>query len=215
MIGPQFERAHTYVTSVQKRDLSLVTVAVCFGLMQVACSDSNNDALGPWKEEVRLSDGRVIVVERVESFDVKTPIGDPGSAFVKEARLKVVAPLDLATMPELMMRYRPVIFDYDAASDVWFAIGVNDRACWAFREGHMNSTGTINLHPNFEFRLLNGAWTAVEIGPERLGLPANLLIKRTTIDQFDVVPLAEKARVDSDVGLPTSYLRVESYISCR
>ncbi len=182
-------------------------------ILALGCSKSD---LGPWKEEVRLSDGRVIVVERYETFEVKTPIGDPGNAFVQEARVKIVSPPELATIPELVMRNRPVILDHDAANNLWFAIGVNDHACGgdAFREGHMDSNGRLNIHPNFEFRLEGGEWRSVEISPERVGTPANLLIQRKSIDQFDVFPLAEKARLDSSEGLPRAYRRIQPYISC-
>jgi hypothetical protein len=179
-------------------------------ILALGCSKRD---LGPWKEEVRLSDGRVIVVERYESFEVTTPIGDPGSAFVQSAHIKVIAPADLAGVPELVMRYRPIIYDYDAVNNVWFAIGVNDNACDA-PPAHMDPNGRLNNHPNFEFRLEGGEWRGVEIGPERLGLPANLLIQRKSIDQFEVFPLAEKSRLNSNEGLPREYRRVESYISC-
>ena len=180
-------------------------------VLMTACSKSD---VGPWKEEVKLSNGQVIVVERYETFDLKRPIGDPGSAFIEEARIKFILPSELRSMPELIMRYRPVILDYDAVGNLWFAIGVNDRACGAFREGHMDSTGRVNLHPNFEFRLIDGGWREVEIGPERLGLSANLLIQRKTIDQFEVFPLAEKFRIDSDNRLPKEYRSIQPHIGC-
>lgn len=192
------------------REVCLVALGAVAAVILAACGRSD---VGPWKEEVELSDGRVIVVERFETLEVETPIGDPGSAFIEEARIKVLSPIELKSIPELVMRYRPVIFDYDAANDLWFAIGVNDRACWAFDEGHMDPTGRANLHPNFEFRLIDGAWQSVEIGPERLGLSANLLIQRTTIEQFDVLPLSEKARVDSD-RIPQKYRQIVPLVAC-
>lgn len=184
-------------------------------VLLVGCSKGDND-LGPWKEEIKLSDGRIIVVERFESFDVTRPMGDPGSAFVAESRIRIVAPPELAYVPELTLRQRPVILDYDVSNGVWFAIGVNDRACGpeALRAGHMNSKGTINLHPNFEYRLIDGLWQSVDIGPERLGLPANLLIQRMTIDRFEVLPLAEKARIDSDNRIPSQFQSVQPHIGC-
>ncbi len=194
--------------------IRLSAVSAIFAASLFGCSLDSSD-VGPWKEEVKLSDGRVIVVERYESFEVKTPMGDPGSAFVQEASVKIIAPPELVSLPKLVMRYRPVILDYDATNNLWFAIGVNDRACYAFREGHMDPTGRINIHPNFEYRLIDGAWQYVEIGPERLGLSANLLIMRTTIDQFEVVPLTEKKRVDSDSGLPDEFLKIQPHIGCR
>lgn len=196
-----------------RRGTGRLALGAAAALLLAACGSSDE---GPWKEEVKLSDGRVIVVERYETFEVKTPIGDPGSAFVEEARVKIVSPTELASIPELIMRYRPVIFDYDAANSLWFAIGVNDDACGGepFKAGHMNARGTVNIHPNFEFRLIDSRWRSVEMGPERLGLPANLLIRRTTIDQFNVVPLGEKARLDSNTALPKSYRQIQPHIGC-
>lgn len=195
-----------------QRDTGRMAFGAAAAVLLAACGHSD---VGPWKEEVKLSDGRVIVVERFETLEVKQPIGDPGSAFLEKAQVKIVSPPELASIPELVMRYRPVILDYDAANKFWFAIGVNDRACDAFDEGHMDPTGHANLHPNFEFRLIDGAWRNVEIGPERLGLSANLLIMRTTIEQFDVLPLSEKARLDSDNGIPKSYRQIVPLIACR
>lgn len=195
------------------RGSSLIACGAVAAAILAACGSSD---IGPWKEEVKLSDGRVIVVERLEIFEVKTPIGDPGSAFIEEARVKIVSPKDLVSMPELIMGYRPIILDYDAAKNMWFAIGVNDDACGGepFKAGHMNSRGTVNIHPNFEFRLIDNSWRSVDMGPERLGLPANLLIRRTTVDQFEVVPLSEKARLDSDNALPKWYRQVQPHIGC-
>lgn len=191
-------------------------VLVTLTTLLISCSWGDND-LGPWKEEVRLSDGRVIVVERYERFEVKTPIGDPGSAFLEETTIKFVAPQEMTGLPKFVMRYRPIVLDFDTARNLWFVIGVNDHACGseAFKAGHMNSRGTINLQPNMELRLIDDQWKAVEMDPSRIGLPANLLIKRTTIDQFKVVPLSEKRKLDSDSALPKSYRQVQPHIGCR
>jgi hypothetical protein len=82
----------------------------------------------------------------------------------------------------------------------------------------MDSTGLVNLHPNYEYRLLNGQWQEVEIGQERIGLPANLLIERTTIEKWNAahlpVPLAEKRRLDGQENLPVMYRRVTARVGC-
>jgi hypothetical protein len=194
----------------------LVSAWLLFGLC-AGCTEKDN-VLGPWKEEVKLSDGRVIVVQRFESFDINRPIGDPSSSFVQAARVKIVEPPDLAGIPELVMPYRPVIFDFDPVLGRFYAIGVTDNPCWLPQElqrKYMDPTRRFNIHPNFEFRLIDGAWTGVPIGPERLGLKANLLIKRTTIDRFDVLPLSEKAAVDFDNRIPKEYRQIEPRLGCR
>jgi hypothetical protein len=64
----------------------------------VACGPRG---LGPWQEEVRLSDGRKIVVERYEESEVRQPVGDVGAAFLTRTTLRFMAPRELATLPVL------------------------------------------------------------------------------------------------------------------
>lgn len=194
----------------------LLSLCVSF----IGCDSGEPHGLGPWREEVLLSDGRQIVVERYEETDVRKPIGDAGSAFISNTTIKFVTPADLAGLPALSMPYRPIILDYDREIETWFAIGVNTRMCLAdaFNSGHMNASGRVNLHPNFEYRLFAGRWEEVEIGPERVGLPANLLIRRVTVEKWNAlqrpVPLDEKRRLDSFSGTPTEYRQVQAHVGC-
>ena len=146
------------------------------------------EGLGPWQEEIRLSDGRVILVERFEGSTVRKPIGDAGAAFLDETTLKVVAPAELATtLPVLTTRYRPLILDFDPKIGTWFVIAFDERACQDTvskrGRGEMDPTGLINLRPNFEYRLQQGTWKEVPVVPERIGLPVNILIQRMTVEQ--------------------------------
>jgi hypothetical protein len=197
------------------RGLALGTCAVL-----VACGPSG---LGPWQEEGRLSDGRKIVVERYEETEVRQPIGDVGAAFLTRTTLKFVAPPELATLPVLSTQYRPLILDFDPAIGTWFVIAFDERACMqpipeAVHVGIMDKTGRINLRPNFEYRLVDGKWLEVRVGSERIGLPANLLIQRMTVEYWNdkglPVPLAEKHRLDSDPGVPTEYRRIQPRMGC-
>jgi hypothetical protein len=190
----------------------------------VAACNSNSGGLGPWQEEVQISDGRVILVERFEDSAVRKPIGDAGGAFLDETTLKVVAPAELATkLPMLTTRYRPLILDFDPKFGTWFVIAFDERVCMqkipeAIHEGIMDKTGRINLRPNFEYRLQQGAWVEVPVSPERIGLPVNLLIQRMTVDSWKAMrkpmPIAEKRRLDSDNRLPKEYREIVPRISC-
>ena len=143
----------------------------------------------PWQEEVQVSDGRVILVERFEDSTVRKAIGGAGGAFLNETTLKVVAPAELAmSLPVLTTRYRPLILDFDPKVGTWFVIAFDERVCEdrirKRRTGvRMDPSGLINLRPNFEYRLQDGAWVEVPVSPERIGLPVNLLIQRMTVDQ--------------------------------
>jgi len=200
----------------------VLVVAACrvvlAGLL-VLVAGCDRDHIGPWQEQVRLGDGRVIVVERDERFRVSDPIGDVGAAFIQNTTLRFIDPPALAELPTLSIGYRPILLDYDPEGGYWYVIAVNDHACWPteaeWKAGHLNATGRANIHPNFEYRLIDGTWREVEIGADRIGRGANLLITRTTIDDFDVVPLSEKHRLDGHPRLPEPYRRVEPLIACR
>ena len=94
--------------------------------------------LGPWQEEVRLSDGRMVVVERYEESEVRQPIADVGAAFLTVTTVKFVAPPELAMLPDLSTQYRPLILDFDPAIGTWFVIAFDERVC---RTGSENGSG--------------------------------------------------------------------------
>lgn len=195
-----------------------MSLAACAVL--VACGGSTPPGLGPWQEEVQLADGRVIVVERFEDSEARGPVGDGKDSYINATTIKFIAPPDLAVLPVLTMPYRPILLDYDPKLSTWFAIGVNERMCWPGEreKGHLDATGRVNIHPNYEFRLLEGQWQEVEFGSGRIGLPANLLIRRITIDKWNAaklpVPLAEKRRLDGQENLPVMYRRVTARVGC-
>jgi hypothetical protein len=193
-------------------------LVACFVL--TACGPKG---LGPWQEEVQLSDGRVILVERFEDSTLRKPIGDAGGAFLNNTTLKFVAPADLATtLPELTTRYRPLIVDFDPMLGTWFVIAFDERACQdrikKRERGEMDRTGLINLRPNFEYRLQQSAWVEVPMAPDRIGLPVNLLIQRITVEertqQRQPVRLEEKRRLDSHARLPKEYRKVVASVGC-
>ena len=102
-----------------------MTLAACVVL---AACNSDSGGHGPWQEEVQISDGRMILVERLERNTVRKPIGDAGGAFLDETTLEVVAPAELATtLPVLTTRYRPLILDFDPKIGTWFARITPDR----------------------------------------------------------------------------------------
>ena len=205
---------------------STATNLFCRGLALGICAvlvACGSRGLGPWQEEVRLSDGRKIVVERYEEAEVRQPIADVGAAFLTVTTLKFVAPPELATLPVLSTQYRPLILDFDPAIGTWFVIAFDERVCMqpipeAIHEGIMDRTGLINLRPNFEYHLIDGNWLEVPVGSERIGLPVNLLIQRMTVEYWTdkglPVPLAEKHRLDSHPRVPTQYRTIQPRIGC-
>jgi len=186
----------------------------------VACGPRG---LGPWQEEVRLSDGRKIVVERYEEAEVRQPIGDVDAASLTSTTLKFVAPPELATLPVLTIDRRPLILDFEPTLGTWFVIAFDERACMqpipeAIHAGIMDESGRINLRPNAEYRLLDGKWVGVPLSDDRIGLLVNLLVQRTTVDSWKAMrrpmPLSEKQRLDSHSRIPEKYRHIVAHVSC-
>ena len=199
------------------RWMVLAVTGAC--VLLAACGRDGPVDSGPWREEVKLADGRVIVIERGMNENVHGGAADVGFAAVTDATIRIVEPADLASVPPLTMRYRPIMFDYDPALGTWYAIGVNDRMCIdGFRQGHMDPTGRINLHPNWEYRLIDGRWVEMDMDPSRVGRPTNLLILYDQVKPWTathrVVTLEDKATLDSDNGIVDYLKTVMSQVSC-
>jgi len=197
--------------------VALAAIGAC--ALLAACGRDGPVESGPWREEVKLADGRVIVIERGMNENVRRPVADVGSAAVTDATIRIVEPEDLAGVPPLTMRYRPIMFDYDPALGTCYAIGLNDRMCRdGFRQGHMDPTGRINLHPNWEYRLIDGRWVEMDMDPSRVGQPTNLLILYDQVRPWTtthrVVTLEDKAKLDSDNGIGRPFKTIHARVSC-
>lgn len=210
---------------LKRRDGNVTTKYACLwlvallGIQLSACGRTGSgDGLGPWQEEVELSDGRQIVVERFEDIKVSTLLGDPVSAKVKAARIKIVTPAELAGIPELTMRQRPVVFDYDADLGTWFALDVRETCGANFpqeiNDGTFDESGRIIIRPYREYRLMEGEWREVPMDAQRIGRPTNLLVDRRSIQDFDVMPLSVKHTLDSDTAIPKEYRTIVKDINC-
>lgn len=210
---------------LMRRDGSVPTKYVCLWLLAVLCiqlsacgrASPGNDGLGPWQEEVELSDGRVIVVERFEDIKVSTLLGDPVSAKAKAARIKIVRPAELAGIPELTMRQRPVVLDYDAELGTWIALDAKETCDFTQEElddGVFDESARIIIKPYREYRLIEGGWREMPMESKRIGRPTNLLITRSSIQDFEVFPLSVKRRLDSNPARPKNYQVILERISC-
>jgi len=200
-----------------RRRIRLVVIAAC--VLLSSCGRDGPVESGPWREEVKLADGRVVVIERGMNDNVHRAVADVGFAAVTDAPIRIVGPADLASVPPLRMRYRPIMFDYDPVLGTWYAIGVNDRMCIdGFRLKQMDPTGRINLHPNWEYRLIDGRWVEMDMDPSRVGRPTNLLILYDQVKPWTatrrVVTLEDKATLDSDNGIFDYLKTVMSQVSC-
>jgi hypothetical protein len=99
----------------------------------LACSCSRFPTELTWTEEVRLSDGRIVQVERHEKYRVLSELG--GLTNVSRERSDLRVQLGDQQLPPLTTAEMPLIIDVDPNSGTYFAITVVNRCYAAKRAG--------------------------------------------------------------------------------
>ncbi len=75
-----------------------------------------------WKEEVRLSDGRVVIVKRTAQGKALGEIGGPGGWRATRMTVEIDRPRLPSNPPMWSERWVPMLFDYDADAREWFLV---------------------------------------------------------------------------------------------
>ena len=153
-----------------------------------ACSSSEN-----WKEEVRLSDDRTIVVERETLFEQGGGelVSNRSGTKLKEYRIRFANPgeagkmiewrstkKDPATWPE-----KPLILDIEAAQPIVFSLIAISNACEDY----------------LKYVYRNGAWIE-EALPEKFEQRATNLFIRAGSDMPKFVNLETKRKGNAKIG---------------
>ncbi|WP_153708891.1 hypothetical protein [Eikenella corrodens] len=115
---------------------------------------ANRDGPRTWKEEVRLSDGTVILTERSANWE------RPGS--LARQSIKVIDAKGLDTPPEWSDKWNLMILDRDKQG-VWNLI-VRVGSCYDW-----NDTALYR-----QYKAIDGEWQQVELDKSLHGRPANL-----------------------------------------
>lgn len=147
-----------------------------------------------WKEEVRLSDGRVIQVERHERYRVLSELGGLSTLITESSELSVLPTpgegLPLLKTGDGGMWEVPLIVDVDATTGTYFAITIVER------EYDAKAAGLDSRKPYFEYRLADGTWKRQPVSDQKLGWNTNLLLTLALMKEKNFIPLAEKEAAD-------------------
>ena len=147
-------------------------------------------------EEVALSNGQVIDVERVIKTSPVGEIGGPGGAYWKFNSIEVKsmaadAPSAPWTAPPNVM---PILIDRDAESGEWMVI-----ASFITCQAWFDAGRPLPAYLEYRWR---GAWKSVPLSASSIGRPANLLVDISASGEAERIPLFEKQTRMKD---PTTY----------
>jgi hypothetical protein len=148
-----------------------------------------------FKEEVKLSNGEVIIVARKFETTPLGEIGGSGGWVAKYNSFKVISPdrPDNPPIWESKTGLIPVLFDRDPKTNEWFLV-TSFFMCSAWE-----SIGKPK-YPYAEFRLKEGTWHQVPLSLDLIGRATNVYVHMRNTGEFWLVHLELKALKHNDAA---------------
>ncbi len=140
-----------------------------------------------WVEEVRLQDGRVLVVQRTATGTPRSELGGPQSWEQTEMSIAFdQAPAALALPPMWRAVYAPVLIDYDQTTRTWSLVVAFYRCETWYALGRP-------IPPYVEYQSIDGQpWQQVVFQERFIGRPANLLTGPRSNGEPGLVTIVDK-----------------------
>lgn len=161
-----------------------------------------------FKEEIKLSSGEVIVVDRKFVTASLGEIGGPGGWDAKYNSFEMVKPdrPDNPPIWESKIGLIPVLFDRDPKTNEWILV-TSFFMCSAWE-----SIGKPK-HPYAEFRVKNGQWHQVALSPDLIGRATNIYVHMRSTGEFWLVNVELKALKYNDAA-PKYKNIVNNWVGC-
>lgn len=135
-----------------------------------------------WTEDVQLSSGRVVQIERDETYETTRPLGSGTDYLMIAARLRLLNEEPMQT-GEWTQPLSALLFDQDARTGEYVIVGAAPT-CAIYNQ--LGRPDPVYL----EYRWRDGAWQSVALSDFSIDRVANLLVR--------IRPEAEKGHVTLD-----------------
>lgn len=194
--------------NVLKPWLPLITIV---GLGSVIACYFMSDHYLRFTEEVQLASGELIVVDRKFKTEALGEIGGPGGWDAKFNSMVIIRPLRDGNPPiwQSEIGLIPILFDQDTGTKEWFVV-TTFYMCDAWRK-----IGKPKL-PYAEFRLRNGQWQQVDLSPQHIGRPANILTRISNKAELAYHTINTKIERMSAQGIAPRFNKItEEWVGCR
>ncbi len=158
-----------------------------------------------FREQIQLSSGEVILVDRLFKTESFGEIGGPGGWDAKFNSIEVIESNELDTPPIWTSDAGliPILFDRDRNTKEWYLV-TTFYSCQAWYQ-----LGRPSL-PYAEFRLRNNIWQSVPLTPSLIGRSANVLTTIRNKEELALHTLATKRERMSDARIVKKYSEIVS-----
>lgn len=194
--------------NVLKPWLPLITIV---GLGSAIACYFMSDHYPRFTEEVQLASGELIAVDRKFKTEALGEIGGPGGWDAKFNSMVIIRPLRDGNPPiwQSDIGLIPILFDQDTGTKEWFVV-TTFYMCDAWRK-----IGKPKL-PYAEFRLRNGQWQQVDLSPQHIGRPANILTRISNKAELAYHTINTKIERMSAQGIAPRFNKItEEWVGCR
>lgn len=153
-----------------------------------------------WREEVELSDGRVITVERTVTWQDVTPWGQSKSYLTRSLTIEILTESGRAAAPTWRaQRERALLLDWDSSNREYILV-TYPAACSRYNEAGRPRP------PYIQYRLRNGEWTPVAFDAELVGRRANMLVYPRVSRERGLLTLIQKEGRQGGLSGPAGQL---------
>lgn len=182
-----------------------IKIALLLAIVGLMSCKPRGPEVRTWQEEVKLGDGRIVMLERQEQYHFTQEFGGLGEMHTDASRLTMSLSKSEA-LPPLTTHEMPLIFDVEPNTGEFFVITIVDLCTRAQKVG-------LDWHkPYFEYRLVGSEWQRAPVSAGKIGWQANLLISREIAATGKVISLAKKTAKDRNPGIGLIYKNVSANV---
>jgi hypothetical protein len=189
--------------------LTRTTVTCALLLLLSACGSKKLPSELSWTEEVRLTSGEIILVDRRERYHTTSELAGYGELRVDSSDIVIRPAGNNAPLPTVTVGEFPIVADYDPLLAQWYVITLVDIC----EDAKALNLGT---RPYLEYRLRDGAWSRAQIEAGRVGHPSNLLQTKSMVTKGNggVIRVDAKELRDHSVEIPDIFRSIVPVVPC-
>jgi hypothetical protein len=187
---------------------SIVVGGVVLGIIYAVMKYDTDKAFG-FREEVQLSSGEIVEIDRHMVMRPLGEVGGPGGGETLESGFSILVPNEAEKIPSWKSSEGliPMVLDRDPRNNEWFVVSTYFTCAVWERVGKP-------AVPYIEFRLKGGIWKKVPLERELIGRRQNVLLRISIKGENGRHTLATKELRNRDERIAKQYLFITETPTC-